>query len=113
MLRILAVLSVLIASNYAVASGIFLGGDTKVKRIRMSSEGSAVIYTAGQTGKASCAANTNGFVLELGPGDLANRYYSAMLTAFAADKVINMWCPDDCVDAYGELLTRCVEISLE
>jgi len=112
-LKLFVALSMLLVSSYAAAVGVMLGGDTKVKRIRMFNESSAVIYTSGQTGKASCAANADGFVLELGSGDLANRYYSAVLTAFAAGKVINMWCPDECLDAYGVQLTRCLEISLE
>jgi hypothetical protein len=100
-------------AGFSYGSGIHLGGNTKISKMRMSGIDKVVVYTTGQIAKATCATTQNGFVLTLGEGDLANRYYSTMLSAFMANKSVNMWCPDRCIEAYGQMFTECAEVSIQ
>lgn len=100
-------------SSLAEAAGLHIGSNTTIKKMRMSNTAQVVVYTEGQAEKANCATTKNGFILKLGDNSLGDRYYSTMLTAFATNKVINMWCPGSCQSAYGQSFTVCNEVSIE
>lgn len=101
----------LMVFSISVSGGSFLGTDTKIERIRVY-EGHAVVFTESSINKASCATETNAFILTLEDGDFGNRKYSTLLTAFAAGKSFNPWCADQCWEKWSNQYTVCTEASV-
>ena len=96
----------------ANAGAVFLGSNTKIKRIRLYN-GYAVVYTVDPIQKASCATVDNAFILTLEDSAFGSQKYATLLTAMNTNKVFNPWCAGDCQQIWSDQFTKCTEASIE